>query len=168
MGDNLAQFINYKDFVTWSQERRGLDDHVANYTSAHNWDPSNFCVFGIEGNPIHTPRLQSIEADLSRKVHHLKIFTETVVNNFDGSAAFFIDNSSADHNFWGSSVLSNHPDVVKSGQASIQVTSIDFARLINDMSKETRAHGGVLVVKVRSRALSSKTRVAPTQLESAL
>jgi hypothetical protein len=62
----------------------------------------SFCVYGMEGNPAFTKRLQKLEnfvMDMRpRPVRHLHIHTESVVTATDGPTKLFLDKLSVDQN----------------------------------------------------------------------
>jgi hypothetical protein len=64
--------------------------------------PENTCVYGMEGNPTFTERLQKLENFImgtkSRPVRHLHIHTESVVTALDGPTKLFLDKTSVKAN----------------------------------------------------------------------
>lgn len=71
--------------------------------------PHSFCVYGMEGNPEFTDRLQKLEnyvmkAD-PRPVRHLHIHTESVVTAVDGLSKLFLDKTSVEQNVSEHSML---------------------------------------------------------------
>ena len=47
----------------------------------------NTCVFGFEANPFHTARLQALQSCYVSRGWRVAIFTETAVNDANGSGA---------------------------------------------------------------------------------
>jgi hypothetical protein len=64
--------------------------------------PSSFCVYGMEGNPEFTERLQKLENHIMqaqpRPVQHLHIHTESVVTAVDGPTKLYLDKTSVEQN----------------------------------------------------------------------
>jgi hypothetical protein len=64
--------------------------------------PNSFCVYGMEGNPEFTERLQKLENHVMqtqpRPVQHLHIHTESVVTAVDGPTKLFLDKTSVEQN----------------------------------------------------------------------
>jgi hypothetical protein len=64
--------------------------------------PENTCVYGMEGNPSFTERLQKLENLVMgmkpRPVRHLHIHTESVVSAVDGPTKLFLDKTSVEQN----------------------------------------------------------------------
>lgn len=60
--------------------------------------PETFCVYGMEGNPVFTERLQKLENFVMnmhpRPVRHLHIHTESVISAVDGPTKLFLDKTS--------------------------------------------------------------------------
>lgn len=70
--------------------------------STTNVTPDSFCVYGMEGNPEFTDRLQKLENFVMntepRPVQHLHIHTESVVTAVDGSTKLYLDKTSIKEN----------------------------------------------------------------------
>ena len=64
--------------------------------------PETFCVYGMEGNPAFTSRLQKLENFVMgmkpRPVRHLHIHTESVVTATDGPTKLYLDKTSVEQN----------------------------------------------------------------------
>jgi hypothetical protein len=71
-------------------------------TNTKDMTPENTCVYGMEGNPIFTERLNKLEnyiMDMKpRPVRHLHIHTESVATAEDGPTKLFLDKSSVKNN----------------------------------------------------------------------
>ncbi|KAG7365545.1 methyltransferase FkbM domain containing protein [Nitzschia inconspicua] len=133
---------------------------------AQNIPSESFCVYGMEGNPTFTERLRKLENYIRemqpRPVQHLHIFTESVVTAQDGPTKLYLDKTSVEQNFWGSSILSSQQDAVKSanelnkGQvfsadvmgislsSMVKNTVLAFKEGVTDVDKQ----GGLLIIKM--------------------
>ena len=87
--------IKRNSFAAWLQ----------NYTANHNIEfasPERTCVYGVEGNPAFTDRLQKLENFINgmnpRPVQHIHIHTETVVTAVDGTTKLYLDQVSTKFN----------------------------------------------------------------------
>ena len=64
--------------------------------------PHSFCVYGMEGNPEFTERLQKLENHVMqaqpRPVQHLHIHTESVITAVDGPTKLYLDKTSVKEN----------------------------------------------------------------------
>ncbi|VEU37062.1 unnamed protein product [Pseudo-nitzschia multistriata] len=126
----------------------------------------SFCVYGMEGNPTFTERLTKLENFINdmnpRPIQHVHIFTESVVTATDGPTKLYLDKTSVEQNFWGSSILSSQQDAVKSANElnngntfSADVTGIKLSTMVQstmmalkaDATKEEQS-GGLLIVKM--------------------
>jgi hypothetical protein len=74
------------------------------WAMAEGWEvlPEDMCVFGVEGNPRFTKRLQKLENFLQATepplFQHLHIHTETVITKVNGPTQLFLDEHSVEHN----------------------------------------------------------------------
>jgi len=63
---------------------------------------NSFCVYGMEGNPEFTDRLQKLENHVMgaqpRPIQHLHIHTESVVTAIDGPTKLYLDKTSVENN----------------------------------------------------------------------
>lgn len=80
--------------------------------------PEDYCYYGVEGNPVFTERLQTIENTVMgmrpRPIQHMHFFTESVGAGKDGPTVLYLDTINDQQNYWGSSIFANHQDVRKS------------------------------------------------------
>lgn len=64
--------------------------------------PEDTCVYGMEGNPAFTERLQKLENHIMamrpRPIRHLHIHTESVVTEKDGPTKLYLDKTSVKEN----------------------------------------------------------------------
>ncbi|KAL3919263.1 MAG: hypothetical protein SGILL_003843, partial [Bacillariaceae sp.] len=125
-----------------------------------------FCVYGMEGSPAFTERLTKLENYIRtmepRPVQHVHIFTESVVTATDGPTKLYLDKTSVEQNFWGSSILSSQQDAVKSAKElnngevfSADVQGISLSTMVkNTMSAfkegatDDDKKGGLLIIKM--------------------
>jgi hypothetical protein len=105
--------------------------------------PEDYCYYGVEGNPVFTERLRSIENTVMgmrpRPIQHLHFFTESVGAGVDGPTVLFLDTINEKQNYWGSSIFANHQDVRKSkeqgGGKSIEAPVMGYT--IGTLMKKT-------------------------------
>jgi hypothetical protein len=111
--------------------------------------PEDYCYYGVEGNPVFTSRLRREEIQvmnmIPRPVRHLHFLTEHVGAGKDGPTTLFLDTVNGKDNFWGSSILQSHVDVVKSGgNTGTPVMGITLTKLL----KDTVLPGGHVMIKI--------------------
>jgi hypothetical protein len=79
-----------------------LQSHMSNAGNNGVVLPENTCVYGMEGNPAFSERLQKLENFIMsmhpRPVQHLHIHTESVVSAVDGPTKLFLDTTSVKQN----------------------------------------------------------------------
>ena len=127
--------------------------------------PEDYCYYGVEGNPVFTDRLRSLEdwamAIEPRPLEHLHFFTESIGSGKDGPAKLYLDTVNKKENFWGSSVYKTHQDVVKSGEKNdnepvaadvmgYTITTLmkKTLKAFNESLPESERGGGHLLLKV--------------------
>jgi hypothetical protein len=81
--------------------------------------PEDYCVYGVEGNPLLKPDLTKLERHINRMdprpLRHLHFFTDTVVFDQDNTKKqFFVDTVHHSELFPGSSLFFNHKHVRES------------------------------------------------------
>lgn len=83
----------------------------------------NVCAIGIEPNPVHTPRLQAIEAAYRKKGWRVVILTESAASNEGGTLTFKHD-ASVGKKEWGNRAVDLPGN---DGQETYQVTAVNIA-----------------------------------------
>mmetsp|Transcript_21229 Transcript_21229/g.39933 ORF Transcript_21229/g.39933 Transcript_21229/m.39933 type:complete len:256 (+) Transcript_21229:97-864(+) len=83
-------------------------------------------AFLMEANPQFTKELGALEENFPGQVHSL---AEHAAFSCEGTTSFFIDKD-ASHNHWGSSMMSDAPDAVKSGKVKVTVPMTNIVQLI--------------------------------------
>ncbi|CAE7329380.1 unnamed protein product [Symbiodinium natans] len=83
-------------------------------------------AFLLEANPQFTKELSSLSENFPGQVHSL---AEHAAFSCEGTTSFFIDKD-ATHNHWGSSMMSDAPDAVKSGEVKVTVPMTNVVQLI--------------------------------------
>ncbi|KAF9900022.1 hypothetical protein EC991_008019 [Linnemannia zychae] len=84
-------------------------------------------IYLFEANPVFNNHLVAAKQKYADKDININIFPSTVVDIRDGTRTFFIDTVNVDHDFWGSSIYTTHPDVIKSSSKGTELTAINFA-----------------------------------------
>jgi hypothetical protein len=114
--------------------------------------PEDYCYYGVEGNPVFTSRLRRDEIQimnmLPRPVRHLHFLTEHVGAGADGPTTLYLDTINQKHNYWGSSMIQTHTDVLNSNQTGVPVMGITLTRLLKEtvlMPKKNNGGGHVMI-----------------------
>ncbi|CAB9506492.1 expressed unknown protein [Seminavis robusta] len=116
--------------------------------------PEWYCYYGVEGNPRFTPRLLSLEERFNHDVlpqpmRRVRFLTQTVGAGKDGPTKIYLDTVNEAQNFWGSSILPAHKDVVKSDgsvQAAASVEGITLSTLL--LKTAQKVEGGHVLIKM--------------------
>jgi FkbM family methyltransferase len=95
---------------------------VANCPSGGQWE-----AFLVEANPHFKAPL---EQTMARFPGAVKAFPSTAAYMCEGTTSFYLDTVTSDHNYWGSSMSSKHPDVVNSGKKKVTVNTVNLMRLL--------------------------------------
>jgi FkbM family methyltransferase len=95
---------------------------VGNCPSGGDWE-----AYLVEANPRFEQNLKSLEQQYPGKVHSM---SSTAAYMCEASTSFYLDTTNHGHNYWGSSMSSTHPDVVKSGQVKVTVPTMNVIRTI--------------------------------------
>lgn len=95
---------------------------VANCPSGGLWE-----AVLVEANP----RFQApIEQTKARFPEAVEAFPSTAAYMCQGQTSFYLDTVTTAQNYWGSSMSSNHPDVVHSGKKKVTVNTVNLNRLL--------------------------------------
>jgi len=96
------------------------------YGPVKNCPGGKWEAFLVEANPKFTPELTALQENFPGQVHS---FAEHAAFGCEGTTSFFLDKDDT-HNNWGSSMDSNSPDAVKSGQVKVTVPMLNVVKLI--------------------------------------
>jgi hypothetical protein len=90
------------EFLTVGQRMNNALDFLGRTLRDFKVNPEDMCVYGMEGNPLFTKRLQKLENFLwqtnPRFFKHLHIHTEHVITKKNGPTLLFLDQVSAEYN----------------------------------------------------------------------
>jgi hypothetical protein len=111
--------------------------------------PEDYCFYGIEGNPHFTSLLREHEIQvmnmIPRPVRHAHFLTGHVGCSIDGPTTLYLDTKNVKENFWGSSIIKSHIDVVQSeGDTAVPVMGITLTKLL----EQTVLPGGHVMIKI--------------------
>ena len=126
-GDTTYNFFGLKSYSQGGYFKDIIPlDVVQNY----KWE-----VHSIEANPVFDQDLIRMQKNISEK-HDIFIYNSTVAWIYDGQIDFYFDTLNKITSFWGSSVIEEHPDVIKSGKIKKKMRCIDIAGILKKYSKE--------------------------------
>jgi len=123
------------------------DGNSFNSFLANSFGPLANCPSGkweaylVEANPRFVQPLAQLTTKYPADVH---VMATTAAFDCEGKTSFYLDTTSVQHNFWGSSLSSTHPDVQKSGMQHVDVTLVNLNRLL----KEKTIPGDWVMVKM--------------------
>jgi hypothetical protein len=137
---SIADFINKSAADDKGQIVRGLNQ----YREAQNLALKDFCVFGFEPNPRHSPSHRQVEAAFASVVNHVQVFSESIAGIKDGDSVLQIDTYEGEYPSWGSSVLSGFGSF-DNKTSRVHVKSVDFGRFLREAIGDQGAPGQVIM-----------------------
>jgi len=105
-----------KDFVN------GVYGPVQNCPSGGQWEATL-----VEANPRFDAALKQAEVTYPGMVHSKNSHAAYMC---EAQTSFFLDTQNHDHNYWGSSMSSNHIDAQASGKVKVTVPTVNVLRLL--------------------------------------
>ncbi|KAF9335629.1 hypothetical protein BG006_011054 [Podila minutissima] len=84
-------------------------------------------IFLFEANPVFNPDLVHAKEKYDEQGIKVTIFPSTVVDVRDGIRTFFLDTVNDGKDYWGSSIYSDHPDVIRSASKGTDLTAVNIA-----------------------------------------
>jgi len=95
--------------------KRWVNDKIQNFDTSLG--PEDYCVYGVEGNPLLKHKLKTLENNVARMdpspLQHLHFLTRTVAGG-DHRQSIFIDHAHERENSPGSSLFFNHENLRES------------------------------------------------------
>jgi len=120
-GDNIKAFAG--DIIN-----EEITDFKNSIFKTYNVTEGDFCVFGFEGNTIHTKKLIKRQEKYNEKFRLLKIFYETLISDTDGKLKFYTDNG---YKHEGSSISVDKTSLGINADRFETVNSIDFTNFLH-------------------------------------
>ncbi|KAG0208705.1 hypothetical protein BGX28_000403, partial [Mortierella sp. GBA30] len=83
-------------------------------------------IFLFETNPVFNTHLVNANEYYDERGIKVTIFPSTVVDVKDGIRTFFLHTVNEQNHFWGSSIYTNHPDVVRSQIVKMDIEGSEY------------------------------------------
>lgn len=120
--------------VCWFIDLGAADGNTFRSFAADGYGPVQNCPSGgqyqallVEANPRFAERLTQVQANHPENV---RVMSSTAAYMCEGNTSFFLDTTTTDHNYWGSSLSKDHWDVQRSGRQKVTVPLVNVARLL--------------------------------------
>lgn len=123
-------------FTSWVKERIGSFDSSIG--------PEDYCVYGVEGNPLLKSKLKSLENNIARMdptpLQHVHFLTRTVAAGEPGHP-IFIDHAHKKDNSPGSSIFFNHAHIRESREIFGEIVEYKVdTKSLSVLMKESLSH----------------------------
>jgi len=109
-GNTLRDFVN------------GKYGSVQQCPSGGQWEATL-----VEANPRFDGPLKNMQVTYPSQVH---ASTSTAAYMCEAQTTFYLDTTSVEHNYWGSSMSPNHDDTKKSGHQAVTVPTVNVLKLL--------------------------------------
>ena len=93
-------------------------------------------IYAVEANPFFNVTLKEKEAYYKSLGHRFYLYSQSAAWIRNEKLKFFLDTVNPGYNYWGSSLLENHPDVIRSNKTEVIVNGIDVADLLRRYNKK--------------------------------
>ena len=87
-------------------------------------------IYAVEANPYFNQMLGDLKKYCEKLGHTINLMTETAAWTKNEKLVFYLDTINAGYNYWGSSLIKEHPDVINSGFKNVTVNGIDISELL--------------------------------------
>jgi FkbM family methyltransferase len=99
-------------------------------------DNKKWEIYAIEANPYFNKILTDVKVYCENLGHKFNLLTETAAWTKNEKLVFYLDTVNVNVNFWGSSLIKNHPDVVSSGYKNVTVNGIDISEILKKYNSD--------------------------------
>ena len=125
-GDSVTYFID-------KAQRSDKDSFLKGYGALNDkkWE-----IYAVEANLYFNKMLLKLKQHCESLGHTFHLFTETAAWTKNEKLVFYLDTINVQGNYWGSSLLNYHPDVVNSGYKNVTVAGIDIANFLRKYNKD--------------------------------
>ena len=125
-GDSVKFFIDKAD-------RTIEQSYLKGYGALDNkkWE-----IYAVEANPYFNKVLADVKVYCEKLGHTFNLLTETAAWTKNEKLVFYLDTVNKDQDFWGSSLIEDHPDVVRSGHKNVTVNGIDISDILKQYNSD--------------------------------
>ena len=127
-GDSIKYFIN-KNVYNPSNSHEYLKGYSAR--SNVTWE-----IYCVEANPYFNKSLEELENYCESLGHKFYLYAQSAAWIKNEKLTFYLDTVNKGNNYWGSSLLENHPDVISSNKTKTIVNGIDVADLLRKYKED--------------------------------
>lgn len=99
-------------------------------------DEKEWVIHAVEPNPSFNSYMDDLKVLYEHMGHKVVLYKQTAAWIQNGKLDFYIDISKPGNKQVGSSLIRNHPNVIKSNFTKIKVTAIDLSELLNKYTIE--------------------------------
>jgi hypothetical protein len=119
-GDSVKFFVD-------KAERSIEQSYLKGYGALNNktWE-----IYAIEANPYFNKILSDVKVYCENLGHKFNLLTETAAWTKNEKLVFYLDTVNKEYDFWGSSLIKDHPDVISSGYKNVTVNGIDISEIL--------------------------------------
>jgi FkbM family methyltransferase len=125
-GDSVKFFVD-------KAERSIEQSYLKGYGALDNkkWE-----IYAIEANPYFNKILTDVKVYCENLGHKFNLLTETAAWTKNEKLVFYLDTVNKDYDFWGSSLIKDHPDVISSGYKNVTVNGIDISEILKKYNSD--------------------------------
>lgn len=91
-------------------------------------------IYAFEANPVHNEKLDQTKHYCESLGHKFYLYKQTAAWIRNEKLTFYLDTVNVQNNYWGASVIKEHPDPGKSKYQNVEVDAVDIAELIKKYS----------------------------------
>jgi hypothetical protein len=99
-------------------------------------DNKKWEIYAIEANPYFNKILTDVKVYCENLGHKFNLLTETAAWTKNEKLVFYLDTVNKDYDFWGSSLIKDHPDVISSGYKNVTVNGIDISEILKKYNSD--------------------------------
>ena len=125
-GDSIKYFINTNS--DYNENKEFLKGYGAKNDT--KWD-----IYAVEANPFFNNSLDELGEYCKFLGHNYFLYKQSAAWIKNEKLKFYLDTVNPGYNYWGSSLLEHHPDVIRSNKTEILVQAIDVADLLKRYEK---------------------------------
>lgn len=108
----------------------------ASYKGYGTRSEKTWIVYAVEANPYFNSMLDDIKDLCENLGHIIYMYKETAAWIKNEKVEFYLDTVNRENNYWGSSLLKNHPDVISSNLTNIMINGIDISDILAQYTPE--------------------------------
>jgi FkbM family methyltransferase len=99
-------------------------------------DNKKWIMHSFEANPRYNDILDNVTKTVKKYGHTHYLYKQSAAWTKNEKLVFYLDTVNKDYDFWGSSLIKDHPDVISSDYKKVTINGIDISEILKKYNSD--------------------------------